>query len=61
VWANDELPIRALALTQFKTIEFVFTIMGHSYMPNYRYFAIIEKTEKREDVIVTPVDWTSAF
>ena len=50
--------LQYLALTRFETIEAIFPIVGHSYMPIDRSFAIIEKSKKREDKIITPEDWT---
>ena len=39
--------LQSLALTRFETIEVVFPIVGHSYMPIDRSFAIIEKSKKK--------------
>jgi len=50
--------LQSLALTRFETMEVVFPIVGHSYMPIDRSFAIIEKSKKKEDKITTPEAWT---
>ena len=48
-----------LCLTKFESIEIIFPIVGHSYMPIDRSFAMIEKKKKREDKITTPEQWTN--
>jgi len=51
--------LQQLALTRFESIELVFPVVGHSYMPIDRSFAIAEKKKKKSDKIVSPEDWTS--
>ena len=50
--------LQRLVLTQFTSVELIFPIVGHSYMPIDRSFAIIEKKKKKQDRIVCPEDWT---
>lgn len=43
-----------LSCSAIKSIEIVFPVTGHSYMPPDRTFGVIEKKLKRQDVILHP-------
>lgn len=44
-----------------ESIEYVFPIVGHSFLPSDRVFALIEKVIKKNDVIIKPDDYTEIF
>jgi len=51
--------LQNLCLTRFESVEIIFPIVGHSFMPIDRSFAMIEKKKKREDLVTTPEHWTN--
>ncbi|KAK9720045.1 hypothetical protein QE152_g22304 [Popillia japonica] len=40
-----------------ETVEFIFPIVGHSFMPPDRVFGVIEKQLRKKSVIVNPVEY----
>lgn len=44
-----------------KTIEIVFPVVGHSFMPPDRVFARIEKAVKSKESIVSPAEYIEIF
>ncbi|XP_050063915.1 uncharacterized protein LOC126552866 [Aphis gossypii] len=50
-----------LAPIHVQNVEFVFPIVGHSFLPADRVFANIEKKIKRKDVITSPDEYTNLF
>lgn len=42
-------------------IEYIFPVVGHSFLPPNRVFARIEKEIKRSDIIIDPQDYANIF
>lgn len=54
-WLTNNAP------PQVKTIELLFPMVGHSFLPPDRVFARIEKTIRKKEVIVNPADYLQIF
>lgn len=50
-----------LAPVHLDTLEMIFPIVGHSFLPADRVFANIEKKIKKKDVITSPDEYTNLF
>lgn len=50
-----------LAPVHVETIEMIFPIVGHYFLPADRVFANIEKKIKKRDVITSPDEYTNLF
>lgn len=50
-----------LAPVHIQNLQFVFPIVGHSFLSADRVFANIEKNNKRKDVITSPDEYTNLF
>lgn len=44
-----------------KYIEYIFPIVGHSFLPSDRVFGMIEKEIKKHSTIITPEEYTNIF
>lgn len=42
-------------------MEYIFPIVGHSFLPSDRVFARIEKEVRRREIIISPDDYTTIF
>lgn len=59
---NIKMALTLLKLVQSSEIQadmtdLKFMVSGHSYLPNYREFGIIEAASKRKEFIYSPDDW----
>lgn len=54
-WLLNNAPVSV------EKIEFVFPVVGHSYLPPDRVFAGIEKVIRKESVIIKPEEYTEIF
>lgn len=46
--------LRCKVLVHVKSVELIFPVTGHSYMPPNRVFGVIERDIKKKDIIVQP-------
>lgn len=54
-WFSSKAP------RNIKSIEIIFPIVGHSFLPPDRIFGRIEKIVRKKDTIITPAEYTTIF
>lgn len=54
-WLLDKCP------KNVKYIEYLFPMVGHSFLPSDRVFGLIEKEIKKHNTIITPEEYTEIF